>query len=188
MALLVTDPGEAGLRRAIHDHSGLVLAEGIILVLLGIGAILIPPLAGLATTIFLGWLFLIAGVAGLVSTLRGRALPGFGWSLLSAVAALLAGLVLIWHPLAGLATLTTVLTAFFVVDGIFMVVLAISHRGELTGRWEWLLVNGLVDLLLAALIIAGLPGSLVWVLGVFVGLDLLFGGGALIAMALEARR
>jgi uncharacterized membrane protein HdeD (DUF308 family) len=149
---------------------------------------LIPLLAGLATTIFLGWLFLIAGAVGLLATLRARQAPGFVWSLLSAVVALLVGGVLVWNPLQGLVTLTYVMIAFFVVDGIFIISLALAHRRELSGRWEWMMANGVVDLVLAGVVIAGMPGTLIWVVGLLVGIDLLFGGASLIVMALTARK
>jgi uncharacterized membrane protein HdeD (DUF308 family) len=174
--------------RLIHDHWGMFLTEGIILTLLGLGAIIVPMLAGLAVTVFLGWLFLLAGVVGLIATFRARQAPGFPWSLLSALVALIAGAALLWSPLQGLVTLTFVLTAFFIIDGILMIVLGIAHRRELSGRWEWLLVNGVLDLVMAAIVIAGLPGTLAWVLGLLVGIDLVFGGFALIAMALDARK
>ena len=178
----------AALRNSLHEHWRLLLAEGIILVLLGIAAILLPPVAGLAITIFIGWLLLIGGVVGLVATLSARHAPGFGWSLLSAIVALLAGGVLLWNPLQGLLTLTYVLIAYFVVDGVLMIAYAIAHRRELSGRWEWLMVNGVIDLVLAALILSGLPGSFAWALGLLVGIDLVFGGCSLIAMALAARQ
>jgi uncharacterized membrane protein HdeD (DUF308 family) len=178
----------AALRKSLHEHWRLLLAEGIILVLLGMAAILLPPVAGLAVTIFVGWLFLIGGVVGVIVTLRARNMPGFGWSLLSAIVALLAGGVLLWNPLQGLLTLTYVLTAYFIVDGVLMIVYAIEHRRELSGRWEWLMLNGVIDLVLAALILMGLPGSSAWALGLLVGIDLVFGGCSLIAMALAARQ
>jgi len=178
----------AAVERSMHDHWGLFLTEGIILSLLGLGAIIVPPLAGLVATIFLGWLFLIAGVVGLVATLRARGAPGFAWSLLSALVALVAGGVLVWDPFQGLVTLTAVLIAFFIVDGLFIIALAIAHRRELSGRWGWMMANGVIDLVLAAIIISGLPGSLAWALGLLVGIDLVFGGSTLIAMALDARK
>ncbi len=176
------------LTRSMRDHWGMFMAEGIMLCVLGLGAIIVPPLAGLATTIFLGWLFLVAGLGGLFFTLRARSAPGFGWALLSAVAALFAGAVLLWNPFAGLATLTYVLVAYFIVDGAALIFLAIDHRRELSGKWEWMLLNGVVDLILAGIIISGLPGTLAWALGLLVGVDLLFGGASLIAMATEARK
>jgi len=178
---------EAALTRSLREHSGLFLAEGIILSLLGLAAMIVPVMAGLVATIFLGWLFVIAGVVGLVATLRARGAPGFGWALLSAIAALVAGFVLLWNPFQGLATLTYVLTAFFVVDGVLIVALAVAHRRELSGRWQWMMVNGVVDLVLAAIIISGFPATLYWALGLIVGVDLIFGGASLIAMALAAR-
>jgi uncharacterized membrane protein HdeD (DUF308 family) len=178
----------AALRNALHDHWRLLLVEGIILVVLGMAAILVPLIAGLAATIFLGWLFLIGGIVGLVATLRARHAPGFGWALLSALVALLAGGVLLWNPLQGLLTLTYVLIAYFIVDGVLMIAFAIAHRRELSGRWEWLLLNGVIDLVLAAFILTGLPGSFTWALGLLLGIDLVFGGTSLIAMALAARK
>jgi uncharacterized membrane protein HdeD (DUF308 family) len=178
----------AMFQKSVHDHWGTFLAEGIILAILGLAAITIPPLAGLAATIILGWVLLIGGVVGLVSTFRARQAPGFWWSLLSALIALLAGAVLLWNPLQGLATLTFVLIAFFIVDGILIIVLAIEHQRELSGRWEWMLLGGIMDLVLAAIIISGLPGTLAWALGLLVGIDLVFGGFSLVAMALSARQ
>lgn len=176
------------LTRSMHDHWGLFLAEGLILCVLGLGAIIVPPIAGLAATIFLGWLFLVAGLVGLFFTFRASSAPGFGWALLSAVAALCAGALLLWNPFQGLATLTYVLVAFFIVDGAAIIFLAIAHRRELSGKWEWMLLNGVLDLILAGVIVTGLPGTLVWALGLLVGIDLLFGGASLIAMAMEARK
>ena len=139
----------------------------------------------LATT--LGWLLLIGGITGLISTSGTRGAPGFGWSLLSAILAVIAGVVLLWNPLAGLVTLTYVLIAYFIVDGIFSIV-SIEHRRELAGRWEWMLFSGIVDLVLAAVILLGLPWSLAWALGLLVGIDLIFAGSSLTAMALAARK
>ncbi len=178
----------AALTRSMHEHWGLFLAEGIILSLLGLAAIIVPPLAGIVTTIFLGWLFLIAGIVGIIATMRARQAPGFGWALLSALVALIAGGVLLWNPLQGLITLTYVLTAFFILDGLLLIVLAISHRREFSGKWQWMMVNGVIDLVLAAIVISGMPGSLLWVLGLLVGIDMIFGGATLIAMALDARQ
>lgn len=175
------------LTKTMHDHWRLFLIEGIVLILLGLGAVLAPLIAGLASTVLLGWLFIAAGLAGLIITMRSRTAPGFAWSILSAALALLAGAALVWSPFAGLVTLTFVLTAFFVLDGVFMIVLSLSHRRELSSRWEWMLINGVIDLVLAAVIIMGLPGTLLWAFGLIVGFDLLFGGATLAAMALAAR-
>lgn len=183
-----TNSASDPLKRALHDHWRMYLVEGIVLVILGIGAIVLPLMAGLAVTVILGWLFLVGGIVGLVATIRTRGAPGFNWSLLSGIVAVAAGLVLLWNPLTGLVTLTYVLVAYFIADGIFIIALAISHRRELVGRWEWMLFNGIIDLILAAIIVSGLPGTLAWALGLLVGIDLVFGGIALIGIANAARR
>jgi uncharacterized membrane protein HdeD (DUF308 family) len=87
----------------------------------------------------------------------------------------------------GLASLTYVLIAFFIVDGVLIIILALEHRRELFGRWEWMLLGGVMDLVLAAIIVSGLPGTLAWALGLIVGIDLLWGGVSLLGMALAAR-
>ena len=178
----------AGLRRSLHAHWRAFMAEGVLLVILGLAAIALPLFAGLTTAILLGWVLLVAGVVGLVSTLRTRGAGAFAWSLLSACVALLAGVVLLVNPVAGLVTLTYVLIVYFVADGVFSVAGALSHRRELAGRWEWMLVSGLVDFVLAAIIISGLPGSFLWVVGMLVGIDLVIGGMSLIGMASASRR
>jgi uncharacterized membrane protein HdeD (DUF308 family) len=173
---------------AIHEHWVLFLVEGIILVILGALAILVPPLATITVTILIGWLFLISGAVGLFTTFWMRHAPGFWWSLLSALIAIFAGFLLLVWPLTGALSLTFVLTAFFVVEGVASIMYAIEHRNQLSGRWGWMLLSGIIDLILAAIIIAGLPGSAAWALGLLVGIDLLFGGAALIGMAFAARK
>jgi uncharacterized membrane protein HdeD (DUF308 family) len=172
---------------AIHEHWALFLVEGIILVILGVAAIVLPPIATLAFTIIIGWVFLISGVTGLFTTFWARHAPGFWWALISAIIAIAAGVVLLLWPITGTLSLTLVLIAFFVVEGIVSIMYAIEHRNQLTGRWGWMLVSGIIDLILAGIIFAGLPETAVWALGLLVGINMLFGGAALIAMALAAR-
>jgi uncharacterized membrane protein HdeD (DUF308 family) len=172
---------------AIHEHWMLFLIEGIILVILGLAAILLPPLATLAFTIIIGWIFLISGVVGLITTFWARHAPGFWWALISALIGIAAGLVLLLWPLSGTISLTLVLIAFFVIEGIASIFYAIEHRNQLSGRWGWMLVSGIVDLILAGIIFAGLPGSAIWALGLLVGINMVFGGAALIGMAMAAR-
>ena len=173
---------------AIHEHWVLFLVEGIVLVLLGLAAITLPLIATIALTIIIGWLFLISGIVGLITTFWMRHAPGFWWSLLSAVVGIGAGIVLLAWPISGSISLTLVLIAFFVVEGIVTIMYAIDHRGQSSARWGWMLVSGIVDLILAAIIFSGLPGTALWALGLLVGINLLFGGSALIAMALSARQ
>ena len=172
---------------AVQAHWKAFLAEGIILALLGLTAIIIPPLASLAVTVFLGWMFLVSGIAGLALTFWARQLPGFWWSLISAVLAMGAGIILLARPVQGTLTLTIVVGAYFVAEGVATIMYALEHRRELSGRWSWMLVAGLMDIMISFFIIAGLPGSALWAIGLMVGINLLIGGTALIGMALAAR-
>ena len=177
----------AKMREAVRKHWKAFLFEGILLVIFGLAAMIVPPAASLAVTIVLGWLFLISGIAGLALTFWAREMPGFWWSLISAALAVLAGLILLAQPAQGTLTLTIVVGAYFLAEGVATIMYALEHRRELSGRWSWMLVAGLMDILIAAIIIAGLPGSALWALGLLVGINLLFGGATLIGMALAAR-
>jgi uncharacterized membrane protein HdeD (DUF308 family) len=172
---------------AIHEHWMMFLIEGIILVLLGIAAIVLPPLATIAFTIIIGWIFLVSGIVGLITTFMARNAPGFWWALISALIAIAAGIVLLLWPISGSVSLTLVLIAFFVIEGIASILYAVEHRNQLSGRWGWMLVSGIIDLILAGIIFAGLPGTALWALGLLVGINMVFGGVALIGMALAAR-
>jgi uncharacterized membrane protein HdeD (DUF308 family) len=180
------DKLQSQMNATVKAHWKAFLFEGILLVVLGLAAMIVPPFASLAVTIFLGWMFLISGIGGLIVTFWARAMPGFWWSLISAALAVLAGLILLARPMQGVLTLTIVVGAYFLAEGVASIMYALEHRRELTGRWSWLLVAGLMDILIAFIIIAGLPGSAEWALGLLVGLNLLFGGATLIGLAFAA--
>jgi uncharacterized membrane protein HdeD (DUF308 family) len=174
------------IARTVRDHWKLFLIEGIILVVLGLLAVAVPMVAGLAVTILFGWLFLISGIVGLITTFALRHAPGFWWSLLSAVLGILVGGWLLIQPAFGLVSLTYLLIAFFIVEGIATVMFALEHRGALSERWGWMLASGIIDLFLAVVILAGLPGTIAWALGLIVGINMVFGGTSMIGMALAA--
>jgi uncharacterized membrane protein HdeD (DUF308 family) len=179
---------QSQMNAAVKAHWKAFLFEGIVLAVLGLAAMIVPPLASLAVTIFLGWMFLISGVAGLIVTFWARQMPGFWWSLFSAALAVLAGLVLLARPMQGVLTLTIVVGAFFLAEGVATIMYSLEHRRELSERWSWLLVSGLMDILISFLIISGLPGSAEWAIGLLVGINLVLGGASLIGMALAARK
>ncbi len=184
-------PSEQDIARsvanAIHAHWGLFLFEGIVLVILGAAAIIVPQIATLAFTLVIGWIFLVAGGVGLVTTFWMRNAPGFWWSLVSGVIGIAAGVILIRWPISGSVSLTLVLIAFFTVEGVATILYATEHKAQLSSRWGWMLVSGIVDLILAGIIFAGLPESATWALGLLVGINMVFGGTAMIGMALAAK-
>jgi uncharacterized membrane protein HdeD (DUF308 family) len=179
---------QSQMRAAVREHWKTFLIEGIVLSILGLAAIIVPQLASLAVTIYLAWMFLIMGILGLVMTFWARGMPGFWWSLISAVLAIAAGAILLARPMQGVLTLTIVLGAFFLAEGVATIMYALEHRRELSGRSSWLIVSGAVDIIIAGLIITGLPSSAEWAIGLLVGINLLFGGTSLIGMALAARQ
>src|SRR3984893_15094120 len=170
------DEARAAIAKSILDHWKLLLIEGIVLVEMGMLAIVGPPRAGLAVTIVFGWVFLISGIAGLITTFAMRHAPGFWWSLASAALGVLVGGWLIAQPVEGLVSLTYLLIAFFIIEGVVTIMFALDHRRELSGRWMWMLVSGIVDLFLAGIILTGMPGTAAWALGLIVGINMLMGG------------
>jgi uncharacterized membrane protein HdeD (DUF308 family) len=184
------EPDIQGIRlqmvATIHRHWKLVLAQGIVMMVLGLLAVAEPNVATFAISIFVGWLFFIGGIFRALSVWRSRGMPGFAWSLLTALLAIVFGLILIFRPLAGALTLTMVLVAFFILEGITAIVLAVRHREHLRS-WGWVLFSGIVDLLLAFLIWGGWPSSADWAIGLLVGINMLFFGLSLVMTALTAR-
>jgi uncharacterized membrane protein HdeD (DUF308 family) len=178
---------QSALAQSVRDHWMMFMVEGVILVVLGLLAIALPPIASLAVAILVGWLILLSGIVGLAMTFVMRRAPGFWWSLASALLAIAAGVALLGWPEGGVLSLTLVLIVFFVLEGIASIMFAIDHRYQLSGRWGWMLASGIVDLILAGLIFVGLPGTAAWAIGLLVGINMIFGGASLIAMALHAR-
>ena len=173
---------------ALHEHWVLFLVEGVVLLVLGATAVVLPAIATLAVTILFGWLFLVSGIVGLMTSFWMRHAPGFWWSVLSAVLGIVVGGMLLGSPLTGAFSLTLVLIAFFLIEGAVSIMFALDHKRELSGQWGWMLMSGIVDLALAVMIFSGLPSTAAWAVGLLVGINMIFGGTALIAMALHARK
>jgi uncharacterized membrane protein HdeD (DUF308 family) len=175
------------ISETLRAHWRLFLFQGVIMIVLGVLAVATPVLATVAVDIYVGWLFLISGMIGLVAMFSARNVPGFLWAFVTALLSVAVGGLLLWRPIEGVLSLTIVLTAFFVVEGIFQATAALIYRDGLPGSWGWLLVSGLADLALAAIIIMGWPGTVVWILGLLVGINLLTTGWAVVMVALGAR-
>jgi uncharacterized membrane protein HdeD (DUF308 family) len=175
---------EHAVATSLHQHWMLFLVEGIVLVILGLAALFLPRM--LAVEVLFGWLFLISGLTGLITTFWRGPAPGFGWSLVSAILGIVAGLLILLSP-NGVLSLTLILIVFFVIEGVASIMVALEHKREQAGQWGWMLASGIIDLILAAMILFALPGSAKWALALLVGVNLIFGGLALAAMALHAR-
>ena len=177
----------AATTRALSANWKLFLGEGIVLVILGLAAVALPPVASLAITLLIGWILLLSGVVGLYTTFAMRGAPGFVWALVSALIGIAAGIVLLIWPASGVVSLTIVLAVFFAIEGVASILFALDHKRELSGRWGLMLVSGVLDLVIAGIVFLGLPGTAAWAIGLLVGINMVMGGSALIAMALHAR-
>ena len=184
---------------SVHDVWMLFFLEGAALVALGILAIVVPSIASSSATLILGWLFLASGVIGLLTTFRARHMPGFWWSLVSALLGTLVGAVLIGNrsqdlyggligwPFATVGPLRMVLVLFFLIEGGASIMFAFEHRRQVSGRWAWMLASGVLDIVLASIIIFGLPGTSAWTMGLLIGINMIVGGASLLAMGWHAR-
>jgi uncharacterized membrane protein HdeD (DUF308 family) len=169
----------------IGSHWRLLIFEGIALMIFGCAAITLPQLAIVGVAILLGWLFLAGGVIGLATSLIAGRIPGFWWAIASAAASIGAGVLLTIWPMHGLYTLTFILAGFLFADGFMMIMYGMDHRNS--RHWRWLVANGAIDLLLAPVVLVALWQSAVWLLPLVIGIDMLFGGASLIAVATAAR-
>ena len=191
------DPGSVA--KSTPDHWVLFLMEGVALVLLGLLAIVVPSIANENVTGILGWLFLLSGATGLVTTYWARQAPGLLWSLVSALLAILVGVVLIENrsqdlyggllgwPFHDAGPLRLILVLFFLVEGGVSIMFGIEHRRHFSTRWAFMFASGVVDIVLASIIIFALPGTSAWTLGLLIGINMIFGGSALVATGLHAR-
>jgi uncharacterized membrane protein HdeD (DUF308 family) len=177
---------ERDTREAIRSHWILVLIEGLILAVLGVLALAEPMIASVAVTIFAGWLFLVGGAIGLIGVFTAHRVPGFWWGLITALLSLAAGVYLLWQPLAGTLSLTLVVAAFFAAEGVLQIIFAAGHRNVIDS-WIWMAVAGVANLILAAILFSGWPGTAAWALGILFGINLLMWGLALVMTALACR-
>ena len=171
----------------IRAHWRMYVFQGVVMIVLGVLAIAAPAFATITVDIYVGWLFLISGVLGLIAMFSARNVPGFLWTVITAVLSIVVGAVLLWKPVEGALSLTIVLIAFFIVEGVFQAAAALIYRDAIPSTWGWLLASGVADLALAAIIIAGWPGTAAWTLGLLVGVNLLTTGWAVVMVALGAR-
>ena len=175
------------VRDTVRHHWQLFLTQGVIMTILGVLAVIWPQISTVAVDVYVGWLFLLSGVVGLATMFLAQDVQAFLWLLLTAALSLFVGIVLLWHPVEGAVSLTLVLIAFFIVEGIFQIAASVSYRDVFPDSWGWLLASGIADLILAALIIKAWPSTAGWALGLIVGVNLVTSGAAIIMVALAGR-
>lgn len=173
-------------QRYLHDHWKFYAFQGGLMIVVGVLALLVPFAATLASTLFFGWLMLIGGVVGTVSAFRAKNAPGFWSNVALALLAALLGVVILINPVAGAVTLTWMLAAYFLLVGIATFSIASAVKAS-TGRFALLIASGVLNVVLAAILVFGLPGTAVWAVGVFLGISLISSGAGLLTSALDAR-
>jgi uncharacterized membrane protein HdeD (DUF308 family) len=178
---------QSAVKETVRLHWQLFLTQGIVMLILGILAVIWPGISTIAVDVYVGWLFLFSGIVGLFTMFVARDTQAFLWMLLTAALALFVGIILLWHPAEGAVSLTAVLTAFFIVEGIFQIAASLSYRAMFPNQWGWMLASGIADLILAGIIIAGWPGTATWALGLIVGVNLITSGAAITMVALAGR-
>jgi len=181
-------PGDVQLQvqipHEIVNYWGWFLAFGIGVVILGIAAIARSVAATVASMLFFGWLLVLASGIEIAQAVMVGHWAGFFQHLLAAILFGIAGLLLVTRPVGSAEVLTVFMAMFFLVGGLFQIVgsIAVALPG-----WGWQVADGLITVVLGLLVLAEWPASGLWVIGLFIGIDLIFYGLAWIALALGLR-
>ena len=156
--------------------STLGIALSILMIAAGLLAIVVPPVAGIATIVIVGWLLIVGGVAHFAYAWHRRRFEKITWEILIGVVYVVTGFYLLWKPVIGLASLTLVLAVYLLVKAAFEFALAIFLRP--LPAWRWILLAAIVTLVLAIMIGAQWPSSSAWAIGLLIGFNMIFSGFA----------
>lgn len=188
MAISV-DEAAAALREAMREtvrrYSLWYLIQGVLLVVAGVLALIYPFFASVAVVFLLAWILIISGVLQGIGLIGATNVPHYWLQLISAVLAILIGVLLLRSPDSGLLIMTVLLIVYFMVEGIAKVIFALTIRPF--PNWGWVLGSGFVGILLALILWANMPLSADWVLGLMLGILLVCEGAALTYLAWHVR-
>jgi uncharacterized membrane protein HdeD (DUF308 family) len=158
---------------------------GILLVIFGFLAMGSPLVAGLAVIWYFGVMLLVGGIFRVVFAFKAQSLGAGIWAILVGILTILAGLVLLGRPVLGLAVMTLILAIYFIVEGLTEIIYAFQVRPEI--GWGWALFGGLISLVLGIMIWRAYPEPTTWLIGLLVGIHLLFQGLAMLGIGVAAR-
>jgi uncharacterized membrane protein HdeD (DUF308 family) len=167
------------------SHAGVLLGLGLALIALGSLAIYSVVAATFASVIFFGWLLIIAGFIQFGHALYARKWNWFLLQILLSIFSIAAGGLILYNPTTGALSLTLLLSFLFIVQGAMRIVLALMKRYD---HWVWVLISGILTLILGILILMQWPYSGLYIIGLFVGIDLIFNGWALVMLSFIARK
>jgi len=167
----------------LQTHWRLFLIEGIFFILLGFSAIIVPQFFTVVIVLFLGWIILFGGIVHVSRALFFRDMPGFGLWLGLGILQLIVGYLLIANPLAGVLTLTMMMALFFGIEGIIKIYWAFMLRP--LPQWGIVLFNGVTALLFAVIVLAFWSQTEHWLLGLFVGINMIMLGWSMVRISLR---
>jgi uncharacterized membrane protein HdeD (DUF308 family) len=170
----------------VRESVGWSIALSLLMILAGIVSIVMPPAAGIAIAILVGWLLAFSGAAHLVFAWHARGTGGVLWEILVGILYLFTGVYLLRNPGAGLASLTLALAIYLFAEGVLELLMSFLLR--LLPGSGWLTFDGIITLILAVLIWRSWPSSSAWVIGTLVGISMLFSGMARLMLSLAARK
>ena len=179
-------PHKDDILAAIRAAPGRFTAIGWVLVVLGVLAVLFPLIASIAVKVMVGWFLLITGAGLLYHAFHARQWRSAILSGLIGVLHLTAGVYLAFFPLTGLIGLTALMAVLFLIQGVVEGAIALQHR-EMPG-WTWLILSGAASAILGLLLLAGLPGTAAWALGLMLGLNFLTSGVSFLSLVKAAKR
>jgi uncharacterized membrane protein HdeD (DUF308 family) len=174
----------AMVQAAIAENRKWFMVLGLALIILGAIAIAFPFVTTIAAKIFLGWVFLIGGIVQIFHAFSTQKWSEFLLTLLIGLVYLLAGAWLAFLPLAGILTLTAFLAAMFILQGALEAGMAVRMRPR--EGWAWMLLAGIIGIAVGVLIIAELPSSATWAIGLLVGINMISSGFAYFFLAMAA--
>jgi len=158
----------------------------VLMIVAGAIAIIVPPAAGIAVTLLVAWLLIFSGVMHFVYAWHTRSTGAMLWEILVGFAYVLVGAYMLAHPLLGMASLTLALAIYLFAEAVLEFVLAARLRPR-TGS-GWFLIDGIITLILAVMIWRTWPSSTAWVLGILVGISMLFSGITRLMISLAVRK
>lgn len=167
----------------LQAHWRLFLIEGIIFVLLGVSAIVVPQLYTEAIILFLGWIIGFGGGVHVSRALIFRDMPGFGLWIFWGVLQIIVGCLLIADPIFGVITITMMMTLFFAAEGGIKIYWAFMLRP--LPDWTLVLISGVTELVFALIILMTWSKTVHWLLGLFLGINMIMLGCSMVKVSLN---
>lgn len=164
----------------LQQHRTALIVESILLIILGVIAIALPFYATLSIELIIAWILLLGGIVQLFKSISSFKAAGGAVSMIGGIIYIVVGALMLIYPWKGMATLTFLIGLFFLLEGLAKIVFSFELKPA--QNWGWLLVSGIIALIMAGIILYGWPQTSLWVIGLLVGINMLFFGFSLLAL------